>query len=62
MLDSPTLEKERRIIAGDPNMSKIEKRDAGWRQGLPRETFEVARKGGTERAFDNDHRATPTGG
>ena len=46
---------KRESIAGDPNLSKVEKTDAEWREELPPETYEVARKGGTERAFDNEY-------
>lgn len=36
-------------------LDKVEKSDAEWRQELTEEQYAVARKGGTERAFENDY-------
>lgn len=41
---------------------KIKKSDEAWRSELPAETYAIARKGGTERAFTGAYNATKTPG
>jgi peptide-methionine (R)-S-oxide reductase len=40
-----------------PSTDKVQKSDAEWRQLLPAESYRVARRGGTERPFDNAYHA-----
>jgi peptide-methionine (R)-S-oxide reductase len=50
------------MVAGVPIMSKVTKSDAEWRERLNDEEFEVARCGGTERAFTGRYWDTKTPG
>jgi len=43
-------------------MSKVTKSDADWRQALTPEEYQVAREGGTERAFTGRYWNTKTAG